>query len=185
MSTIEKVELQDHPTQIMNTLALKKTDTLFRKFLTFLVLVGACCVIALYLVVPLMLLLNIFQDWITQLLCAVLILAIGEFIIFSILIKTSKATKVGHATKHAGYKVLEQDREDEQHIVPFDELVNTATVHVPALKNEDVEDQTPLSDDLADETTVHMSALKPSSGKFALIHLDEEPTQAQDKVSIS
>ncbi|GER86095.1 hypothetical protein KDW_02570 [Dictyobacter vulcani] len=142
MSMVEQIEQQERPTQVMKALSLKKTDTLSRKFLSLLFMGGACCVITLYLVIPLMIFLNVFQDWIEQLLCAVLILTMSEFIVFSVLIKTSQAAKaktsnatnIEHATKHADHDGLWQIQEDEQSMVPFDELINTPTMHVAALK---------------------------------------------------
>ncbi|GCE20841.1 hypothetical protein [Dictyobacter kobayashii] len=190
MRTVEQVELHEHPTQEMSTSALKKTDTLFHKFLTLLVLGGACCVIALYLVIPLMIFLNIFQDWITQLLCAVLILTIGELLVFSILVKTSKATKVAHSTKHTEHEVRRQGQENDQHMVTFDELVNAPTVHVAALKSGEIEAQAPSSDEIANATTVHMSQLKHLLDKPVLrpsdLLLDEEPTtRSQEEVPVN
>lgn len=96
-------------------------------------LAGALAVVALYLIVPLMAFFGVVNDLLTQILGALLILAIGEFIIFSILLKTARSTKLDSAKMRTAL-INSQDTDN----VPFDILVNSETTGVPMLKPEGI-----------------------------------------------
>jgi hypothetical protein len=96
-------------------------------------LAGALAVVALYLIVPLMTFFGAVNDLLTQILGALLILAIGEFVIFSILLKTARSTRLDSAKMRTAL-INSQDTDN----VPFDILVNSETTSVPVLKPEDI-----------------------------------------------
>ncbi|GHO67372.1 hypothetical protein KSC_062640 [Ktedonobacter sp. SOSP1-52] len=94
--------------------------------------IGACIVISLYLVVPLMIFFSGLHDWMTQLLCALFILTLGEFIICSILIKTSRARKL-HTQE---MRTLQQQQhkntiDSTAQNMPFNVLVDAETERFP------------------------------------------------------
>lgn len=111
-------------------------DSIRRSVWVIAALAGALAVVALYLIVPLMTFFGAVNDLLTQILGALLILAIGEFIIFSILLKTARSTKLDSAKMRTA--LINAQETDN---VPFDILINAETTSVPVLKPEDVESE--------------------------------------------
>lgn len=104
-----------------------------RRRLWFLfALIGAIIVVSLYLVVPLMIFFGVVRDLLTQLLSALLVFTIAEFVIVSILLKTIRSTKPISAKMRTA--LLKSQKTDN---VPFDIIVDSATEGMPVSRPQD------------------------------------------------
>jgi hypothetical protein len=97
MHVAEDTEVWKDSTQMVHAVLPKHVQTTSRRVRSYVALGGAGVVILLYLIVPLMIFFSLFHDLWTQFLCALLLLAIGEFIVFGILVKTSVPIKQNSA----------------------------------------------------------------------------------------
>lgn len=120
------------PTDEAPTVMLPPKASARRRVLFILALIGAIVVVSLYLLVPLMILFGSVRDLVTQLLGALLLLTIAEFIIVNILMRTARSMKPISAKMQAAL-LNSQDTDN----VPFDIIANASTTTVPAQQPED------------------------------------------------
>lgn len=122
------------PMQQVQAIMPARAGSISRRIWSIIAMVGAIVVVLLYLVVPLMIFFGLVNDLVTQLLGTLLLLTVGEFFIFNILLNTARATK-RDAAKAQTALINSQDRSN----IPFDILVGAETekASIPQLRDDD------------------------------------------------
>lgn len=124
---------EELPVQDFSTVQPTRKKTQRRRFWQIFALAGAIVVVALYLIIPLVIFLGIARDLLTQLLGALLLLMIAEFVIVSILLKTARSMKPISGKMRAA---LLNSRETDN--VPFDIVADAETVGIPVQRRKDM-----------------------------------------------
>jgi hypothetical protein len=116
----------ENATQQIQAAMPGRTPSIRHRTWATIAIIGAVAVVSLYLILPMMILFGGLHDIVAEVLMTLLILTIGEFVIFSILMKTARATNLDtEKTRIALAKPQDTDN------VPFNVLVEAPTRHMP------------------------------------------------------
>lgn len=132
MPTPGNMDILKHPSEDDSASRLVQKRSSRRRFWFLLALIGAIVVVSLYLLVPLVIFFGVVRDLLTQLLGALLVFTIVEFVIVSILLKTVSSMKPISAKMRTA--LLKSKKTDN---VPFDIIVDSSTVGVPISRPQD------------------------------------------------
>lgn len=133
MEISREVQPQTYHTQTSSLSEARSEAELHSKAWSLIAIIGAGVIISLYLVVPLMIFFGGLHDWITQLLCALFVLTLGEFIICRILLKTARARKL-HTQEMLAIQHSKHTPDSKAQNMPFNVLVDAETERFPLVR---------------------------------------------------
>ncbi|HET8910738.1 MAG TPA: hypothetical protein VFN23_04695 [Ktedonobacteraceae bacterium] len=158
-------EVWENATQQIQAVMPGRTPSIRHHTWTTIAVIGAVAVVSLYLILPMMILFGGLHDMIAEALMTLLVLTIGEFVIFRILMKTARATNLD--TEKTRIVLAKPQGTDN---VPFNTLVEAPTTHMPVAtldehSKDDTQTQSTIStnQNIANSETPAIQASNPTS----------------------
>lgn len=164
-ATKNEREVWENATQQIQAVMPGRTPSIRHHTWTTIAVIGAVAVVSLYLILPMMILFGGLHDMVAEALTTLLVLTIGEVVIFSILMKTARAINLDTGkTRIALAKPQDTDN------VPFNILVEAPTTHMPIAtldEHSERDDQTQstisTNKNVSDSETPAIQASNPTS----------------------